>query len=175
MVLEAAIFMVGSIGITWISIPSLKKIGSHGFYRFFAWEILLGMFALQLGRWFSDPFSWYQLVSWFFLVVSLLPVIYGVILLRRVGQPTDPLEATTRLVTTGIYRLIRHPLYASLLLLDWGLFFKFPSLLAGCMAVVAAAFLYATACADEAECLLKFGEKYKIYMKKTKMFIPFVY
>jgi protein-S-isoprenylcysteine O-methyltransferase Ste14 len=92
-----------------------------------------------------------------------------------VGKPTDELEATTQLVTKGIYHFIRHPLYASLLYLAWGLFFKSPSLLDGCLAVVTTAFLYATARADEKECVLKFGEKYSNYMKKTRMFIPLVF
>ncbi len=109
------------------------------------------------------------------MITSLLPIVYGVILLRTVGKPTDELEATTRLVTQGIYYFIRHPLYASLLYLGWGLFFKSPSLLDGCLAVVTTAFLYATARADEAECLVKFGEEYAGYMKKSKMFIPFVF
>jgi hypothetical protein len=73
-----------------------------------------------------------------------------------------------------IYHYIRHPLYASLLYLAWGIFFKSPSLLDGCIAAVATAFLYATARADENECLVKFGGEYAEYMKATKMFIPFI-
>lgn len=41
--------------------------------------------------------------------------------------------------------------------------------------MVASAFLYATAAADERECLTKFGNDYAIYVKKTRMFIPFVF
>jgi protein-S-isoprenylcysteine O-methyltransferase Ste14 len=131
--------------------------------------------VLNLHGWFANPFAWYQIVSWILLIASIIPIIYGVVLLRTVGKPTDELEATTRLVTGGIYRYIRHPLYASLLYLAWGIFFKSPSLLEGCLAAVATAFLYATARADEAECLVKFGEEYAGYMKKSKMFIPFVF
>ena len=172
---ETVIFIAVSILIAWISIPSLRHPGSHGFYRFFAWEIILGLFLVNVRGWFVHPFAWYQVISWVLLVVSLVPIIYGVILLRRAGKPTDALEATTQLVQGGIYRFIRHPLYASLLYLAWGIFFKSPSLLDGCLAVVATAFLYATARADEAECLVKFGGQYNDYMKKTKMFVPFVF
>ncbi len=173
--LEIIVFLIGSIGIIWISIPSLRQPGSHGFYRFFAWEFILGAFVLNLHDWFVQPLAWHQIISWILLIASLVPIIYGVILLRTVGKPTDELEATTQLVTNGIYHFIRHPLYASLLYLAWGLFFKSPSLLDGCLAVVATTFLYATARADEKECVLKFGEKYSNYMKKTRMFIPLVF
>jgi len=172
---QAIIFVALSALIVGISLPSLRRPGSHGFYRFFAWEIIAGLFALNLSGWFAHPFAWYQILSWILLIASLVPIIYGVVLLRRVGKPTDSLEATTRLVTQGIYRFIRHPLYASLLYLAWGIFFKSPSLLDGCLAVVATVFLYATARADEAECCLKFGEEYADYMKKTKMFIPYIF
>jgi protein-S-isoprenylcysteine O-methyltransferase Ste14 len=173
--IESIIFATASIFIVWYSLPSLRQPGSHGFYRFFAWEIILGMFVLNLRGWFARPFVWYQIVSWILLIASLIPVIYGAILLRTVGKPTDELEATTQLVTKGIYHFIRHPLYASPLYLTWGIFFKSPSLLDGCLVIVATAFLYAIARADERECMEKFGEEYAGYMKKTKMFIPFVF
>jgi protein-S-isoprenylcysteine O-methyltransferase Ste14 len=133
------------------------------------------MFLVNVRSWFVHPFAWYQIISWILLIASLIPVITGVYLLQHAGKPTDALEATTQLVQSGIYHFIRHPLYASLLLLDWGIFFKSPRLLDGCLAAVATAFLYATARADEAECLVKFGEEYAGYMKKTKMFIPFMF
>ncbi len=173
--IEAILFILGTAGIAWISLPSLRRPGSYGFYRFFAWEIIWGMFLLNVRGWFVHPFAWYQVISWILLIVCLIPIFYGVVLLRKVGKPTDELEATTHLVTSGIYRLIRHPLYASLLYLAWGIFFKSPSLLDTCLVVVATAFLYATARADERECLIKFGEPYGSYMRRTRMFIPFVF
>jgi protein-S-isoprenylcysteine O-methyltransferase Ste14 len=168
-------FSLASLGLIWISVPSLRRPGSYGFYRFFAWEALLGMFILNLSGWFADPLAWHQVLSWLFLVVSLIPLIAGITMLRTVGKPTDGLEATTILVTRGIFKIIRHPLYASLLYFGWGIFFKSPSILDGCLVAVATAFLYATARADEAECLFKFGKDYAYYMNKTKMFIPFVF
>jgi protein-S-isoprenylcysteine O-methyltransferase Ste14 len=174
-VIETIIFIFGSIIVIWISIPSLRQPGSHGFYRFFAWETILGMFVLNLRVWFVNPFAWYQITSWILLIVSIIPIIYGVLLLRAIGKPTDELEATTQLVTTGIYRFIRHPMYASLLYLAWGIFFKSPSILDGCLVVATTAFLFTTARADEAECQVKFGEEYFDYMKKTKMFVPLVF
>jgi protein-S-isoprenylcysteine O-methyltransferase Ste14 len=168
-------FVLGTIFIIWYSWSSLRQPRSHGFYRFFAFEAILGLFLLNLRGWFANPLGWYQIISWILLIGSIIPVIYGVILLRSAGKPEGSFEATTRLVTEGIYHYIRHPLYASLLYLAWGIFFKSPSLLDGCIAAFATAFLYATARADENECLIKFGNEYAEYMKWTKRFIPFVF
>jgi len=170
--LETAIIVAGSTLNLWFSWPSLRRPGSHGYYRFFAWETILFLFALNIRAWFAEPFAWHQLISWILLLLSLVPLIWGARLLRRLGQPVGSPEATTQLVTQGIYHSIRHPLYASLLYLAWGIFFKSPSLLDGLLCAVATAFLYATARADENECLVKFGAAYAQYMNTTRMFVP---
>ena len=173
--IEFILFLATSLIITWISLPSLRKTGSHGYFRFFAWEGILGLFFINLHGWFNNPFSWHQMVSWFLLILSLIPLIAGVYELKKSGKPSDALEATTHLVDKGIYRYIRHPLYASLLFLAWGIFFKSPSILDGCVVLITTAFLYTTARADENECLCKFGEPYQTYMTKTRLFIPFIF
>lgn len=178
------VFVIATITLTWISRKSFRHPNSHGFYRFFAWEAILGLFLLNVDFWFRDPFVWYQLISWTLLIASLIPLGLGVHSLRTRGRPTvqrenDPsllsFEKTTQLVETGIYRYIRHPLYSSLLLLAWGIFFKLPSLPGGILAICATAFLILTAKADETECIRFFGLQYREYMKRTRMFIPFLY
>jgi protein-S-isoprenylcysteine O-methyltransferase Ste14 len=178
------VFTIATILLIYISRASLHKPGSHGFYRFFAWVCILILFLLNVEQWFIDPFSWHQLIAWILLFACLVPLIFGVQTLRRHGQPIEErpgdlsllaFEKTTALVTTGIYAYIRHPLYSSLLLLAWGIFFKAPSLPGALLALVATAFLIATARADEGECIQFFGTEYQDYMKKTKRFIPFLF
>jgi protein-S-isoprenylcysteine O-methyltransferase Ste14 len=182
-VLEAVLFLIGSLGLMWISLASLRRPGSHGFYRFFAWELLLALFLLNVRKWFYRPLAPNQLVSWLLLLVSLFPVIQGVDLLRRRGKP-DPrrddaallgMEKTTELVTSGVYAYIRHPLYSSLLFLGWGTFFKQPSWPAGLLAVLATGFLTLTARAEEAENRSYFGPAYAEYQGRTKMFVPYLF
>ncbi len=165
-----------------ISRASLRRPGSHGFYRFFAWEAIAVLVLLNLDEWFAEPFSPHQLFSWLLLVISLFLVITGFRLLRRKGKPDngreDPSllgpEKTTALITTGIYGYIRHPLYSSLLFLAWGAFLKEPTWPAGGLAAAATLFLAATARVEEKENLDYFGPDYRGYMKGTKMFIPFL-
>jgi protein-S-isoprenylcysteine O-methyltransferase Ste14 len=177
-------FAVGTAILIYISRASLLRPRSHGFYRFFAWEAMVVLFLLNVNNWFVHPFAWYQVIAWIFLFTSIVPVVWGTILLRRGGKPVgqragDPsllaFEKTTALVTTGIYRYIRHPLYSSLLLLTWGFFFKTPSIIGGGLAAATTVLLYFTARADEEECIRFFGEQYREYMSKTKRFIPYVF
>lgn len=177
-------FILGSILLVFISRASLRTPGSHGFYRFFAWEFILGLLVLNILRWFVDPWSWHQILSWLLLILSLIPLVFGIHSLVSRGKPTrqrkgEPqllaFEKTSTLVTTGIYSYIRHPLYSSLLLLTWGIFFKSPGWLGGGLALAATGFLFATARADEKECLRFFGREYVEYMQKSKRFLPFLF
>jgi protein-S-isoprenylcysteine O-methyltransferase Ste14 len=166
-----------------VSRASLTVPRSHGFYRFFAWEAILALALLNIDVWFREPFSWHQLISWPLLAISAFLVIAGMRLLSQMGKPDVqrddvPLvafEKTTTLVTAGIYRYIRHPLYSSLLFLAWGIFFKGPSWPGGLLALAATLFLVAAARVEEAENVRFFGEAYREYMKQTKMFVPFLF
>ena len=181
--LKLITFVVASAGIIYVSHASLRSLGSHGFYRFFAWEAILALVLLNLDDWFDEPFSLTQIVSWLCLCLSLFLVIHGVQLLRMVGKPDEGrddtsligMEKTTTLVTVGAYRYIRHPLYSSLLFLAWGVFLKSPSWLGGGLAIAATAFLTAAAKVEEDENTHYFGAAYREYMKQTKMFIPFLF
>ncbi len=179
---KLALFLAATAGITWLSRASLRKPGSHGFYRFLAWEAILALILLNAEHWFRRPFSAHQLVSWSLLIVSALLVVHGVHLLRALGKPSHQrpdealmgLERTTTLVRTGAFKYIRHPMYSSLLFLAWGVFFKDPAWLPGILAFAASGFLVATAKAEEAENIRFFGPAYESYMRETRMFIPFL-
>ncbi len=185
MVAIRLVVMIGMSGvILWFSRRSLKHPQSHGFYRTFAWETILILFVLNINYWFIDPLSPHQFIAWTLLVISLLPLIWGVRFLRQQGQidasrSDDPaligIEKTTRLVTTGPYKYIRHPFYSSLFLLAWGIFFKHPDWIGGILAAAATIFLVLTARSEEIENIAYFGEAYREYMQHTKMFIPFLF
>ena len=180
--LELVIFLLGSLGFVLLSRHTLTKPLSHGFPRFFAFEAILGLLVLNASSWFVRPGSIVQIVSWGLLLISAILVIYAFRVLHLFGEPNKSipdnnrlaLEKTTRLVTKGPYRYIRHPMYASLLYLAWGVFLKQISLLSGLLVILASLALYATAIFEERENLHNFGNEYRAYMKSTKRFIPFL-
>jgi len=163
--------------IIWFSwILSLKQGRYHGIYRFFAFESIAVMTILAIPVWFHDPFSPLQIVSWIFLFGCIPVAIGAFVFLISMGKPKGiEFEATTKIVATGMYKYIRHPMYCSLLLLGLGVFFKHIEIPQIVLVIVNTVALYLTALVEQGEMIKRFGDEYKEYMKKTRMFIPFIF
>ncbi|MGA2569013.1 MAG: isoprenylcysteine carboxylmethyltransferase family protein [Terracidiphilus sp.] len=182
--LQVILFVVGSIALLPLSWRSFRNARAHGFYRFFAFEFLLSLILLNAPVWFRAPFSARQWAAWCLGAASIPLAIEGFRLLRMIGKPGPhdvvstnlPLERTTKLVTAGVYRWIRHPLYASLVALALSAYLKDPL---GVWSILftlgAVSSLLATAIAEEQENVQRFGDAYVRYMRSTKRFIPFVF
>ncbi len=185
--IRLALFVVSTLALAWVSRRPLRDPTSHGFPRFFAWVAIVALVLLNfrgLDAWFADPFSPRQIASWILLFGSLSLLVPAVALLRSRGRPgteireEEPLyafEKTEELVTTGVYRYVRHPMYASLLWLAWGVFLKRPSVAALGLVALATGCLWLTARAEEAEDIGFFGDAYRDYMRRTRRFVPWVF
>lgn len=176
-------FALGSALLAYASRRPLRHPGSHGFYRFFAWECLLALVLLNLPAWHLDPLAPHQLLSWALLALSAWLPVHAWRLLRREGRPGDArdddpalygFERTSALVTRGAFRYIRHPMYTALMALTWGAFLKQFSWPGLGLALAATGLLVLTALRDEQECLRHFGAAYRAYMARTRRFLPFL-
>lgn len=166
-----------------VSHRALRDPRSHGFFRLFAFEAIVFLLWSNLPYWFVDQFAPHQLLSWTLLFAALYLLAHGLYLLRVRGghapergteQANFAFENTAELVVEGLYSYVRHPLYASLLLLTWGIFCKQASLAGLVAALLGSLALVATARVEERENLQTFGEQYRNYMGRTRMFIPFL-
>jgi protein-S-isoprenylcysteine O-methyltransferase Ste14 len=170
------IFAICSIIIIWFSWwVSLRQRRYHGIFRFFAFESILILILLNYPVWFKDPFSLRQIISWILLILSISVAAIGFCTFFSVGKPKDQMEDTSRLIETGLYGYIRHPMYLSLMLAGFGILAKDCGYLQWLFAVINFIALIFTARVEEREMLIKFGDDYKEYMKRTKMFIPFIF
>lgn len=153
---------------------SIRQKRYHGIPRFFAFESIFLLVLLNIRLWFHNPFSINQIFSWILLILSAYFAIAGFLILKRKGESTGNIEATTVLIKTGVYHLIRHPLYLALLLLGTGVMLKNPTSSCIVLATINLLSLFFTALTEEKEMIEKFGDAYKEYMKETKMFIPYL-
>lgn len=119
--------------------------------------------------------------------VQLLPLTAGGLcyalglwLLSRVAwkigkfwSPTLQLKENHQLVTKGIYRRIRHPMYLSLLIFSTGNTLALPNYIAGPAMLVAMLVVIAFRVGLEERMLLEeFGEEYEAYRKRSHRLIP---
>lgn len=177
---RAIILILVSFLLLRISWKPLKNMLCHGFYRFFAFEGILLLLMLHITIWFNNPFSPIHILSWLLLITSVVIVIQGTYLLIKIGGKADrkdeeetfDFEKTAHLVEVGIYKYIRHPMYASLLFLTWGIVFKQPNLLSISIGIITSLALLATARIEENENKTFFGPQYYDYITRTKMFVP---
>ena len=174
LIIKLVVFAVGTAGVVFISFYSAGKLRSYGLIRFFTFESILALILVNVDHWLRNPFSIAQIISWIILIASIVTVSSGFNILRKLGESEHVIDDTRVLVTSGIYRYIRHPLYGSLILLALGVFLKDISPLSIVLTLVACVLSVAIARVEEKDDVRKFGEEYLSYMRKTKMFIPFI-
>ncbi|MCZ2122762.1 MAG: isoprenylcysteine carboxylmethyltransferase family protein [Anaerolineales bacterium] len=89
--------------------------------------------------------------------------------------PTSGTRKEHKLVTRGIYKYIRHPLYTfgSLLIVSFGVMAD--NWFIGMFGVLAFTLMAIRTPKEEANLIAKFGDEYRDYMKRTGKFLPKVF
>jgi protein-S-isoprenylcysteine O-methyltransferase Ste14 len=110
------------------------------------------------------------------LIVGGAVTLVGRAQLARFGSGVLHIEEGHRLITTGVFRLIRHPIYAGGVLGVVGFYMAFRSV----VMLVLVSLLYFIVIRHrmlfEEEMLIEeFGDEYREYMKRTKRLFPYLY
>jgi protein-S-isoprenylcysteine O-methyltransferase Ste14 len=132
--------------------------------------------------WVVSPvfsFAEYSLRPWAF-GVGVLCLVAGLWWFQRshsdLGQywsVTLELRENHRLITQGVYRYVRHPMYAALFLYATGQALVLPNWVVGPSYFVAFGILFAFRIRAEEKMMLEtFGDEYAAYMAKTKLLVP---
>ncbi len=108
------------------------------------------------------------------LAIGALAGVAGTRVLGRNRTPFPRPRGDSQLVQSGVYAMVRHPLYASLIALSFGWACLWESGLGALLAVVQAVFLDAKARREERWLLRQFPG-YAGYSAKVRRFIPWVY
>jgi protein-S-isoprenylcysteine O-methyltransferase Ste14 len=80
------------------------------------------------------------------------------------------------LVTTGVYALVRHPMYAGFWLMALAQVLLLPNWVAGPAGLVGFGILFFGRVGREEEMMIAaFGDEYRIYMRRTARVVPWLY
>jgi protein-S-isoprenylcysteine O-methyltransferase Ste14 len=129
-----------------------------------------------------EKFDLQQLISSALMMASLVFILSAVFMMRQKGRVSKQrrdhtlfgFEKTTVLIESGIFKHVRHPMYSSLLFLAWGLLLRHIEISLLLVALIATCSGVLAAWIEEKENIEYFGERYRHYTLKTKMFIPYV-
>jgi protein-S-isoprenylcysteine O-methyltransferase Ste14 len=175
-------FIASLVILTAVSWRSLGRPMTHGFYRLLGFLAIAAMAWLTYPGWGQGGDGWMAGVSSACLFGSLYLVLHGMFCLvwyggasaERKDAANFAFENTGRLVDVGLYRYIRHPMYASLILLLWGFYCKSPQLHGTLLALAGTLVLVRAARVEERENIQVFGRAYRDYIERTWMFAPFL-
>jgi protein-S-isoprenylcysteine O-methyltransferase Ste14 len=96
--------------------------------------------------------------------------------LGRQWSASLEIRESHQIVRAGVYRRIRHPMYASFWLWALAQAFLLPNAMAALSGLVAIAILFFTRIDFEERMLTEaFGDDYRAYMRETKRIIPGIY
>src|SRR5450759_100271 len=151
----------------WVLLAS----ASFGLFLIPAAYVLTG-FPTSLDRAFNPVIAW----------LGLLPLGGALWLFRRshvdLGRNwsvTLKVREHHVLVKTGVYRLVRHPMYSSFFLLGLSQMLLLPNWLAGACGLIGVALLVVFRVRREERMMLQtFGDEYRSYMAGTQRIIPWI-
>jgi protein-S-isoprenylcysteine O-methyltransferase Ste14 len=131
--------------------------------------LLIGLLGLNSGLLSSSVFNLFLVLSGIFLGV------WALFVMRKSKISVSPeVSKGADLIKTGPYKLIRHPMYSSVLLVCLGFFLSNLSLVRILFYLLLIIVLTLKVRYEEKLLILHFPT-YKEYMKTTKRFIPFVF
>jgi protein-S-isoprenylcysteine O-methyltransferase Ste14 len=129
----------------------------------------------RLEYWQIESPSYLKIIAMVFLVSAGLIFLISSQTMRRKGNPEKGWEHTTELVETGIFGLVRHPIYLSSLFAIVGVCLHKISLVSIVVTPIGGVLFFLAAWYEDAYNEKKFGDVYREYRKKTKLFVPFIY
>lgn len=84
-------------------------------------------------------------------------------------------EKQTKLVVSGMYRYVRHPLYFGTIIFIAGLYLLFPSSHMLTILIISYAYIWIGSRLEEQKLREQYGESYRTYSQQVKSLIPYVY
>ena len=150
--LEVALLTLAWMGFLVPLIWVVSPLFSFAEYSLRPWPFGAGVLCLVGGLW------------WFHRSHSDLSTYWSV---------TLELRENHRLITQGVYRYVRHPMYAALFLYAIGQALVVPNWVVGPSYFVAFGILFAFRIRAEERMMLEtFGDEYVAYMAKSKLLVP---
>ena len=140
--------------------------------------LLLAYWSFQGKNFLMQQTTWMKLAGLFFVLLGML--VLGIAassfnMKEFLGLEKEEHHPDTKLVTKGVYRYVRHPLYTGVFLLLPGVFLLRPTLSILLFVFITAIYIEIGSRLEEQKLIEVFGEQYIKYSKSVKRYFPFIY
>lgn len=108
-----------------------------------------------------------RVIGYILFIPAAFFVIASFTTLKMKGKPTDSWESTTSIIHSGVYRVIRHPMYLGTAIWSFALVLVIQSLISAILASVALFCFWMASRKEEEFNLNKFGDEYKKYLESV--------
>ncbi len=106
----------------------------------------------------------------FVMLLSWSAMIGGLVIMGKAWKQIH--KANGELVTSGLYRLVRHPQYFGLFLITVGFLIQWPTIITAAMWPILMLMYYRLARREEKKIESRFGDQYVTYRQQVPMFWP---
>ena len=191
----AVIFFVIVYGVALVFLPFYEKMQRKPASVFFAFVLAFAIemhgipFSMLLiniiiGRFLPEGILWghtlIDYIGYWGLYLNIIFVIIGLLMIIFGWQAIyhgywKQVKGKGKVVKTGIYKWIRHPQYAGLLIIGIGMILGWATLTSLLLYPIMILMYLRLAKKEEKDMLEEFGEEYRTYMQSTKRFIPFIF
>ncbi len=140
--------------------------------------LFLAYASFQDGNSLMQPSFWIKSIGLFFVLLGLvmLGVAFASFNVKEfLGLIEEEHHPDTKLVTKGVYRYVRHPLYTGVFLLLPGVFLLRPTLSILLFVFITAIYIEIGSRLEEQKLIKIFGEDYVRYSKSVRRYFPFIY
>ena len=104
------------------------------------------------------------------MLLSWVAIIGGLVVMSKAWKQIH--KANGELVTSGLYRRVRHPQYFGLFLITVGFLIQWPTIITAAMWPILMLMYYRLARKEEGEMESRFGEQHVTYRQRVPMFWP---
>lgn len=116
----------------------------------------------------------YEISGWFILILGIVILFFSIFNFAQIITPNPVPREKAVLRTPGIYSLIRHPMYLSIILIATGYVMMNSCLMSFTVVILLLIFFIKKIKLEETILKIRFPS-YTKYISKTKKLIPFIY
>ena len=136
------------------------------FFTLLTLELILG----EAGMWTRTNILWLQIIGYVLYIPSAFLVFGSMIQLKHTGKAkTLAPHGTTTVVQTGIYGIVRHPMWLGMAIWSAALILVFQSFFSIVLSTVAVVCFRMGATKEDEFNIKEFGDAYREYIKKVPM------